>query len=155
MFETRTVPEDPCIYVCASTRTDPTQAPADCENLFVLCSAPPLDGRIDWAAEGPRYRDRIVQTLEQRFGLTDLSRRIVVERMITPADLAARVNAHAGSIYGISSNGIRQAFLRPPNRDRDVRGLFFAGGATHPGGGLPLVALSGKIAAELASEYLK
>lgn len=155
MFETRTVPDDPCIYVCASTRTDPTQAPADCENLFVLCSAPPLDGRIDWAAEGPRYRDRIVSTLEQRFGLTDLSRRIVVERIITPADLAARVNANAGSIYGISSNGIRQAFLRPPNRDRDVRGLFFAGGATHPGGGLPLVALSGKIAAELASEYLK
>ena len=155
MFETRTVPDDPCIYVCASTRSDPTQAPPGCENLFVLCSAPPMDGSIDWSIEGPRYRDQIVRTLETRFGLTDLAKRIVVEQMITPADLRARVNAHAGSIYGISSNGIKQAFLRPPNRDRDVKGLFFAGGATHPGGGLPLVALSGKIASEMAMDYLR
>ena len=155
MFETRTIPDDPCIYVCASTRTDPSQAPPGCENLFVLCSAPPLDGSIDWAVEGPKYRDKIVQTLEHRFGLTDLSNRIVVERRVTPADLKSMYNANAGSIYGISSNGIKQAFLRPPNRDRDVKGLFFAGGATHPGGGLPLVALSGKIAAELAGEYLR
>ena len=154
MFETRTVPDDPCIYVCASTRTDPTQAPPDCENLFVLCSAPPLDGRIDWAVEGPRYRDKIVRTLETKFGLTDLSKRIVVEKAMTPADLKQRYNANAGSIYGISGNGVKQAFLRPPNRDRDVKGLFFAGGATHPGGGLPLVMLSGKIAAEHAAEYL-
>ncbi len=154
MFETRTIPDDPCIYVCASTRTDPSQAPRDCENLFVLCSAPPLDGKIDWAVEGPRYRDQIVRTLETRFGLTGLSKRIVVEERFTPADLKRIYNANAGSIYGISGNGVKQAFLRPPNRDRDVTGLFFAGGATHPGGGLPLVALSGKIASELAHEYL-
>ncbi len=154
MFETRTIPDDPCIYVCASTRSDATQAPDGCENLFVLCSAPPLDGSIDWVREGPGYRDRIVRTLEERFGLTDLSKRIVVERRFTPADLKADYNANAGSIYGISGNGVKQAFLRPPNRDRDVAGLFFAGGATHPGGGLPLVALSGKIASELAMEYL-
>lgn len=155
MFETRTVPEDPCIYVCASTRTDPSQAPADCENLFILCSAPALDGRIDWTTEGPKYRDRIIHQLEHRFGMTNLSQRIVAETHFTPADLKQLYNAHAGSIYGISGNGIRQAFLRPPNRDRQIGGLFFAGGATHPGGGLPLVALSGKIASELADEYLK
>lgn len=154
MFETRTIPEDPCIYVCASTRTDPAQAPDGCENLFVLCSAPPLDGTIDWNEAGPRYEAQILQTLEQRFGLSDLSKRIVVRHRITPADLATRYNAHRGSIYGISSNGLRAAFLRPPNRDRKIRGLFFAGGATHPGGGLPLVALSGKIASELICDLL-
>ncbi len=153
-FEARRVPDDPCIYVCASTRSDPTQAPEGCDNLFVLCSAPPLDGGIDWEREGPAYRDRIVRTLEERFGLADLSKRIVVERRWTPADLKSAYNANAGSIYGISGNGVKQAFLRPANRDRDVAGLFFAGGATHPGGGLPLVALSGKIASELAMEYL-
>jgi phytoene desaturase len=154
MFQTRTIPDDPCIYVCASTRSDPTQAPDGCENLFVLCSAPPIDGKIDWSVQGQIYRDKIVRTLEERFGLTDLSRRIVVERRYTPADLLSVYNANAGSIYGISSNGIKKAFLRPPNRDRDIAGLFFAGGATHPGGGLPLVALSGKIASELTCEYL-
>ena len=61
-------------------------------------------------------------------------------------------NANAGSIYGIGQNSRRSAFLRPPNRDRDVKHLYLAGGATHPGGGLPLVALSGKIACELILE---
>jgi phytoene desaturase len=149
MFETRTVPRDPCIYVCATTRTDATQAPAGCENLFVLASAPAIDGRIDWATEGPRYRDQIVRTLERNWGLTDLSKRIVVERHVSPADLRSLYNANAGSIYGIGSNNLRNAFLRPPNRDKEVAGLYFAGGATHPGGGLPLVALSGKIASEM------
>jgi phytoene desaturase len=93
-----------------------------------------------------------VATLENRFGLTDLSRRIVVERWFTPVDLKATYNANAGSIYGIGSNSRRTAFLRPPNRDGHVSGLFFVGGATHPGGGLPLVALSGKIVAELISD---
>ncbi|MDB5295968.1 MAG: Zeta-phytoene desaturase [Phycisphaerales bacterium] len=154
MFDTRTVPADPCIYVCASTRTDPTQAPAGCENLFVLASAPPLDGSIDWATEGPRYRDQIVRSLERDWGLTDLSKRIVVERHVSPADLRSLYNANAGSIYGIGSNNLRDAFLRPPNRDRDVSGLFFAGGATHPGGGLPLVTLSGKIVSEMVLDDL-
>jgi phytoene desaturase len=84
--------------------------------------------------------------------LKDLSRRIVVERSFTPADLQSAYNANAGSIYGIGSNSRRTAFLRPPNRDRDVKHLYFAGGATHPGGGLPLVALSGKIVSELVLE---
>jgi phytoene desaturase len=149
MFDTLTIPDDPCIYVCATTRSDPSQAPEGCENLFVLCSAPPLTASIDWTTAARSYRDQIVRTLETRFGLTDLSKRIVVEQMMTPRDLASLYNANLGSIYGISSNSLRTAFLRPPNRDRHIRGLFFAGGATHPGGGLPLVALSGKIAAEL------
>ncbi len=154
MFETKTIPDDPCIYVCASTRSDSTQAPPGCENLFVLCSAPPLDGSIDWSVTGPKYEAQILETLENRFGLKDLRKRIVVRERITPADLASRYNAYRGSIYGISSNGIRAAFLRPPNRDRRIRGLFFAGGATHPGGGLPLVALSGKVASELVCDHL-
>ena len=154
MFDTRTIPADPCIYVCASTRTDPSQAPEGCENLFVLTSAPPLDGRIDWAVEGPRYEQQVIDTLEHRWGLTDLARRIVVRRRFTPVEFRSVYNANAGSIYGIGSNSRRTAFLRPPNRDRKIAGLYFAGGATHPGGGLPLVTLSGKIAAELVAEDL-
>jgi phytoene desaturase len=152
MFETKTVPTDPCIYVCASTRTDESQAPDGCENLFVLASAPAIDGKIDWAVQGTRYRNQLIQTLEHRWGLNDLSKRIVVERSFTPADLQSTYNANAGSIYGIGSNSRKAAFLRPPNRAREVKHLYFAGGATHPGGGLPLVALSGKIVSELVME---
>lgn len=152
MFETKTVPDDPCIYVCASTRTDPSQAPDGCENLFILCSAPALDGNLDWSVEGPKYRNQIIQTLETRFGLTDLSRHIVAERRYTPLELQSLYNANQGSIYGIGSNSRKAAFLRPANRDKDVKGLYFVGGATHPGGGLPLVTLSGKIVSELVAE---
>ena len=109
---------------------------------------------IDWQTEGPRYRDQLVRTLEEKWGLNSLSKRIVVERMITPLDLKSLYNANAGTIYGIGSNSRRSAFLRPPNRDRDIAHLYFAGGATHPGGGLPLVALSGKIVSELVCEDL-
>lgn len=151
MFETGTIPDDPCLYVCATTRTDPSQAPAGCENLFVLTSAPPLTSKIDWSIEGPRYEARVLERLEAR-GLTNLRNRIVVKHRLTPADLQSRYNANAGSIYGISSNSLRTAFLRPPNRDKHIRNLYFAGGATHPGGGLPLVTLSGKIASEMVLE---
>jgi phytoene desaturase len=156
MFVHDKIPADPCLYVCAATRSDPTLAPEGCEALFILVSAPSLQrATIDWNIEGPRYRDRIVQSLEKRWGLTDLSRRIVVEKSMSPADLKVRYNANAGSIYGIASNSLRTAFMRPPNRDAKIKRLYFAGGATHPGGGLPLVALSGKIAASMAAEDLK
>ncbi len=154
MFDAGTLPEDPCIYVCRSTATDPTQAPAGCENLFVLVSAPPQWGRgksIDWICERTAYRDRVLGLLEQRYGLTGLRRKIVVEDGWCPPDLASAYGANAGGIYGVGGNGRIAAFLRPPNRDKHLRNLFFAGGATHPGGGLPLVTLSGKIAAELAA----
>jgi phytoene desaturase len=156
MFIHQALPADPCIYVCAATRTDPALAPEGCEALFILVSAPSLQGSaIDWSIEGPRYRDRIVAALEQRWGFSDLSRRIVVEQSMSPADLKSRYNANAGSIYGIASSSLRTSFLRPPNRDARIKRLYFAGGATHPGGGLPLVALSGKIASDLAAKDLE
>ena len=155
MFDHGTTPADPCVYVCRSTATDPSAAPPGCENLFVLVSAPPVHGKgaaIDWDVEGPRYRDRVIGILERRCGLTGLSGRIVAEDRWTPPDLTRLYRANAGGIYGVGGNGRAAAFLRPPNRDRKVRNLFFAGGATHPGGGLPLVTLGGKIAADLALE---
>jgi phytoene desaturase len=156
VFDRRQLPADPCIYVCATTRSDPSVAPPGCENLFVLVSAPSLnpgtDQNIDWATAGPRYRDQIIETLEHRCDLSDLSRRIVAQRMILPSDFQSLYNANAGSIYGIGGNSRRSVFFRPPNRDRDIAGVFFVGGATHPGGGLPLVALSGKIVADLIAD---
>ena len=154
MFETQTVPIEPCVYVCCTSRTDPTQAPPGCENLFILVSAPPLHGgglSIDWEKEAPLYRNRVIGLLEAKFGFEGLSERIIAEDRWTPRDLQERYRANAGSIYGVGSNSRTQAFLRPPNRDKSIKNLYYAGGATHPGGGLPLVALSGKIAAELAT----
>ncbi len=83
------------------------------------------------------------------YGLEDLSDAIDYEHIITPEDFRTQYKAYRGAIYGVSSNKWTSAFLRPPNKARDIKGLYFAGGATHPGGGIPLVLLSGKMAAEL------
>lgn len=145
---------NPTIYVCATSRTDETQAPEGKENLFVLVNAPYTGPKTDWKKEASNYRDLIVKKLET-FGLADLENSIEFERMITPEDFEKKYHANRGSIYGVSSNGIFSAFLRPPNRARDIENLYFVGGATHPGGGIPLVLLSGKIAADLIERRIK
>lgn len=148
LFDEQRPAADPTVYVCATSRTDPTQAPAGHENLFVLINAPATGERTNWEKESAAYRDLIVRKLES-YGLEDLSAAIDYEHIITPEDFQTRYNAYRGAIYGISSNKWTSAFLRPPNKARDIEGLYFAGGATHPGGGIPLVLLSGKMAAEL------
>jgi phytoene desaturase len=148
LFKERRPASDPTIYVCASSRTDESQTPPGHENLFVLVNAPATGVQTDWTAESSGYRDLIVSRLEEN-GLHGLGDAIDYERMITPLDFEQTYNANRGSIYGISSNKRRSAFLRPPNKALDIDGLYFAGGATHPGGGIPLVLLSGKMAAEL------
>ena len=139
---------NPTVYVCATSQTDNTQAPDNSENLFVLINAPSTSDKTDWAREAKSYRDLIVKKLE-KFGLENLEESIVFEQTITPADFETKYLANRGSIYGVSSNGIFSAFMRPPNKPRDIANLFFAGGVTHPGGGMPLVLLSGKMAADL------
>jgi phytoene desaturase len=148
IFKHKTPADNPTIYVCATSRTDATQAPENCENLFILINAPYTNAKVDWQIKAKPYRDLIVKMLE-KCGLEDLEKSIEFEQIITPADFESKYRANKGSIYGISSNGIFSAFMRVPNKATDVENLYFVGGVTHPGGGMPLVLLSGKMAAEL------
>lgn len=147
IFDRARPAEDPTVGVACQSVTDPSKAPPGCSNLFVMTNPPALSGSFDWQSEAPRYRDLVLAKLE-RMGLTGLRGRILVEQMWTPLDLQSRYAAHRGAIYGLSSNGWRQGFLRPPQVSPDVRGLYFVGGSTHPGGGVPLCALSGTNAAK-------
>ncbi len=142
IFERGRPADDPTVGVACQSVTDPSRAPAGCTNLFVMTNPPALNGKFDWATEAPAYRERVLAKLEA-MGLTDLRGRIRVEQIWTPRDLRDRYGAWRGAIYGPSSNGWRNGFLRPPQVSPDVRGLYFVGGSTHPGGGLPLCALSG------------
>ena len=152
IFKEKIPAPHPTIYVCATSRTDASQAPTAHENLFVLVNAPSTSTRVDWEKEKQNYRDLIVRKLED-FGLNGLESAIDFEQIITPADFETKYRANRGSIYGISSNGIFSAFLRVPNRSREVENLYFVGGATHPGGGIPLVLLSGKMAAAMIIDF--
>jgi phytoene desaturase len=147
IFGKRVPAADPTIYVCASCLSDPQHAPPGHMNLFVLVNAPARSPRVAWEREGGGYRDLIIRKLE-RMGLADIDPHIVYERLITPDDLEQRYNAADGAIYGLASNRPWTAFLRPPLRARGTRRLYFVGGGTHPGGGIPLVLLSGRAVAE-------
>ncbi len=138
-------PADPTVYVAITSKRDPTHAPPGCENWFVLVNAPPLNPRFDWAQHAGEYRDRVLAMLAQRG--VDIRDRISVEKMITPVDIERLTGAQRGALYGASSNDMLAAFRRPANRSPDVTGLYLAGGTTHPGGGVPLVMLSGAAAA--------
>mgnify|MGYP001076157067 CR=1 FL=1 len=135
------LPEDPTVYACVSSVTDPTQAPPGTENWFLLLNAPP-GIRVDPDAE----RRRVLDVLAARG--VDLRDRVLWSDVITPLQLASRARAPAGAIYGTSSDGRRAAFLRPRNRGAR-RGLFLVGGSSHPGGGLPLVLTSASIVARM------
>jgi phytoene desaturase len=149
----RVPPEDPTVYLSVSSLQDRHHAPQGGSNLFVLVNAPALHGAFDWEQRAKPYRDLVLARM-RRQGIEIGEEEIEVERVITPKEFAGMYNAHRGSIYGTSSNGRMAAFVRPPNRSREVRNLYFAGGSAHPGGGIPLVLLSGKLASDLLREDL-
>jgi phytoene desaturase len=142
-------PHEPTIYISVSSRTDPDHAPEGHDNYFILINAPARDPRQPWTqAEAQGYRDVVLKRLE-RFGFETMAERIVAERIFTPSDFATRDLAHHGALYGWASHSIRTSLFRPPLRAAGTRNIFFAGGTTHPGGGIPLVLLSGKMVADL------
>jgi phytoene desaturase len=81
----------------------------------------------------------------------DVRRKVRYQQLLNPRHFQQRTGAFRGSIYGISFNDRFAPFKRPRNRS-EIQGLFFAGGSTHPGGGVPMVTLSGKLAAQLADQ---
>jgi phytoene desaturase len=147
IFKQGRPPDDPTIYLAITAKSDPQDAPPGCENWFVLVNAPALDERYDWEAHKLAYGERVLSKLA-RLGL-DVNGRIRHQAIFTPHDLARQTGAWRGALYGASANNRWTAFRRPHNRCPDYRGLYFAGGTTHPGGGVPLVTLSGKVAAQL------
>jgi diapolycopene oxygenase len=139
---------DPTCYLAAPAATDPSVAPGGGEALYVLVHTPYLRPHHDWKAMLPGYRRAILDKLKRTAGLHDIEDRIVVERHLTPQDIHDRYKVLNGAIYGLASHGRFAGAFKPGNRSRDVRGLYLAGGAAHPGPGMPMVMMSGWIAAD-------
>ncbi len=139
---------DPTCYLAAPARTEPGVAPAGGEALYVLVHTPYLRPGHDWSEMLPGYRRTILDKLAQTGGMEDIEERIVCERTLTPQDIHDRYGVLDGAIYGLASHGRFEGAFKPGNRSRDVRGLYLAGGAAHPGPGMPMVMMSGWIAAD-------
>lgn len=132
-------PSDPTIYICTSSKSDPSISPKG-DNCFILVNAPALDSRNP--LEDQQYKQLIYKKLHKA-GLP-LTSHLMFERVVTPEDIKQKFGAFRGSLYGPSSNSKLQAFMRPFNKSKDLKNLYFCGGSTHPGGGSPMVVLSGQ-----------
>ncbi|GAA5229370.1 phytoene desaturase family protein [Arthrobacter cryoconiti] len=143
--------ETTSIYVCRPSATDSSVAPAGSENLFLLIPAPALpqwgkggvDG--DGSAMVEKIADAAIAQLGAWAGVDDLPARISVRRTFGPADFAENFNAFQGSALGLAHTLRQSAFLRPPNNNRKVAGLFYAGSSVRPGIGVPLCMISAEI----------
>ena len=148
IFRDKTLSDDFSLYLHRPTATDPSLAPPGCDSFYVLSPVPNLGGNTDWRTAAKPYRDRIMAYLEARY-LPDLSKHLVVERMIDPLHFRDTLNSHLGSAFSVEPILTQSAWFRPHNRSEDVDNLFFAGAGTHPGAGIPGVLSSGKIVAEM------
>jgi diapolycopene oxygenase len=139
---------DPTCYLAATAATDPASAPDGGEALYVLVHTPYLRPHHDWKKMFPAYRQVILDKLKRTAGMQDIEERIVCEAALTPQDIHDRYRVLDGAIYGISSHGVWSGAFKPANRSRDLNGMYLAGGAAHPGPGMPMVMMSGWIAAD-------
>ena len=139
---------DPTAYLAAPSMSDSTVAPPGGEALYVLVHTPWLRPHHDWSRMFAPYRQVILDKLKRTAGMEDIEERILVERHLTPQDIHDRYMPLNGAIYGLASHGAFTGAFKPGNRAKAVKGLYLAGGAAHPGPGMPMVMMGGWIAAD-------
>lgn len=139
---------DPTCYLAATSCSEQGTAPEGGEALYVLVHTPYLRPHHDWASLFPRYRRVILDKLKRTGQMPDLEKRIVFEHYLTPQDIHQRYHVLNGAIYGLASHGRFLGAFKPGNRSPDLNGLYLAGGSAHPGPGMPMVMMSGWIAAD-------
>lgn len=147
LFDEKGLYQDPTVYVHISSKDKPDDAPAGCENWFVMINTPGNFGQ-DWEQLKREARAHILAKLERILG-HNIEQLIETEDVLEPITIESKTSSHRGSLYGASSNSQFAAFLRHPNFSSRIENLYFCGGSVHPGGGIPLCLLSAKITSEM------
>lgn len=150
IFKAKTTYHDPTVYINITSKYCQNDAPTGCENWFVMINVP-ANQNHPWEEWIPTARQAILTKLKRMLG-EDITPLIETESVLDPRTIESKTSSYQGSLYGTSSNNRFAAFLRHPNFSRKFQNLYFCGGSAHPGGGIPLALLSGKIASELISE---
>ncbi|MEQ8526116.1 phytoene desaturase [Gracilimonas sp.] len=151
IFHKKHLAEDFSLYLHMPTITDPSMAPEGCEGFYVLSPVPHLDSGTDWNEMAPKYRDAIMNFLEENY-LPDLQENIIAEHYIDPLHFQNVLNSYKGSAFSVEPILTQSAWFRPHNKSEDVENLYFVGAGTHPGAGLPGVLSSSIIAQDLIGE---
>jgi phytoene desaturase len=150
IFKDHSLPDEPSFYVHAPARTDPAAAPEGQDTLYVLIPVGHLDAATeqDWDERINRARQTVFERLSKEMGITDLEEHIKFETIYQPKVWKERFNLERGAAFGLSHNFWQVGYLRPQNRHRKYKNLYFAGASTHPGTGLPIVLLSARLTTE-------
>ncbi len=149
LLDRKTLMPDPSRLVTVPSVDDPAVAPPGCSTLFVLEPVPNLSAGIDWTTQREPMRERLRAFLGQQGYPTD----VVSEELVTPLDWEA-MGMHAGTPFSLAHTFAQTGPFRPGNVEKRVPGLFFAGSGTVPGVGVPMVLISGKLAAERVDALL-
>jgi len=146
LINKKTLMSDPSILVTLPSKDDPTLAPAGKSSYYVLFPTPNLTADIDWNKMGPRYRDEMIKALEDR-GYTGFGNSIEVEHLTTPLDWQKQ-GMEAGAPFASAHTFFQTGPFRPKNLAKGYENIVFAGSGTQPGVGVPMVLISGRLAAE-------
>ncbi|HEU5317672.1 MAG TPA: phytoene desaturase family protein [Chloroflexota bacterium] len=143
------LPANPSVYVHAPARVDPAMAPPGQDTLTAIVPVGHMDDstRQDWGELRDEARRHVFRRL-RALGINDLESHIKFEEAYTPISWARRYNLTKGSTHGLSHRLTQMACFRPSNRHRRFRNLYFAGASTHPGTGVPIAMVSGRLVAE-------
>ena len=149
LLKAKTLMPDPSRLVTVPSVDDPAVAPQGCSTMFVLEPVPNLSAGIDWVAQRQPMRERLLHFLDQQGYPTD----IISEELVTPLDWE-RMGMHAGTPFSLAHTFAQTGPFRPGNVEKRVPGMFFAGSGTVPGVGVPMVLISGKLAAQRVDAML-
>ena len=153
IFEEKQVFKDPTVYINITAKNELNDAPKGCENWFVMINVPGNEGQ-EWDEIINQSRKNILDKLSRLLD-TNVQELIEAEEILDPRTIESKTQSYQGSLYGSSSNNKYAAFLRHPNFSKRIDNLYFCGGSVHPGGGIPLCLLSGKIVSELIQKDYK
>lgn len=142
IFRQRQLPRSPTVYICAQDRLNGAERTGP-ERLMMLVNAPPIGDQKHFTHEEIAACESQVFSLLERCGLLVLAQQVSVTQ---PSDFHRMFPATGGALYGRASHGWTAAFRRPASKT-NISGLYLAGGSTHPGAGVPMAALSGRLAA--------
>jgi len=147
IFESKTICEDPTVYINITSKHIKKDAPKGKENWFVMINVPSVYGQ-DWDSMVANARKNILRKISKNLG-EDIEKLIVFEDQLTPQLIQDKTYSFKGSLYGTSSNSRFAAFFRHKNFSSQYKNLYFCGGSVHPGGGIPLALSSAKIIEQL------
>jgi phytoene desaturase len=143
IFHGAELPDDMSLYLHAPHVNDPSLAPPGKGAFYVLSPVPHLgNAPIDWDEVGPRYADRVLETLEPV--LPDVRRHVVTRRWITPLTFRDELAARHGAAFSVAPRLGQSAYFRPHNKCDHIPNLYLVGAGTHPGAGVPGVVNSAK-----------